>query len=62
MRRSPRYDSIALLYNLLYWMSLMDFAFQGRKFWVKCVIEQDGVTCIDAECLYLKINVDNSKL
>ena len=29
---------------------------EGRKFWVKCCIEQDGVRCIEAESLYLKVN------
>lgn len=30
---------------------------QGRKVWVKCVLEQDGVTCIDSESLFLKVNM-----
>ena len=29
---------------------------EGRKMWVKCSIEQDGVTCIESEALYLKLN------
>ena len=30
---------------------------EGRKIWVKCRIEQDGVTCIESESLYLKVNL-----
>ena len=32
---------------------------EGRKIWVKCTIEQDGVTCIEGESLYLKLNRGN---
>lgn len=28
---------------------------EGRKIWAKCVIEQDGVVCIESESLYLKL-------
>ena len=30
---------------------------EGRKVWVKCRIEQDGVTCMEAENLYLMVNL-----
>ncbi len=28
----------------------------------RCVIEQDGVPCVDAECLYLTFSTEKSKL
>jgi acyl-coenzyme A thioesterase PaaI-like protein len=30
---------------------------EGRKVWVKCRIEQDEVTCVEAEGLWLKVNM-----
>ena len=30
---------------------------EGRKVWVKCRIEQDEVTCIEAEGLWVKVNM-----
>jgi acyl-coenzyme A thioesterase PaaI-like protein len=30
---------------------------EGRKVWVKCRIEQGDVTCIEAEGLWLKVNM-----
>ena len=35
---------------------------EGRKVWVKCRIEQDGVTCIEAEGLWVKLKVNPYKL
>ena len=30
---------------------------EGRKVWVKCCIEQNDVTCIEAEGLWVKVNM-----
>ena len=32
---------------------------EGRKIWVKCRIEQDGVTCIESENMYLRVNMES---
>lgn len=51
LRKSVRAPGIVLV------RAWMERPPEGRKIWVKCRTEQDGVTCIESENLYLKVNV-----
>ncbi|KAK3722461.1 hypothetical protein LTR37_002453 [Vermiconidia calcicola] len=35
---------------------------EGRKVWVKCRTEQDGITCIESESLYLHVGMSKARL